>query len=145
MPIPVLPTGHSVEDSSGILLTREEAQGSGPPSHFPKSPLQDVGRAYLVPKLFGEGVVVQAVVEIVAHIPDCPFLFHALNCLMTSLRIAALKIFLSSAMQDFICTPLSLTAAFLNLSTIQTWVESILERLPHDLGNIFDLQIRVQP
>ena len=76
MPIPVGPIGHSVEYSPGALLMREKAHGSGSPSHFPEFPLQVVGGADLLPQFFGEGVLVQAVVEILFHAPYCSFFFH---------------------------------------------------------------------
>ena len=37
-------------------------------------PLQHVGSAHLLPQLLKEGVVMEAVVEVILHAPDHPFL-----------------------------------------------------------------------
>jgi hypothetical protein len=66
---------YSIEDSLRAFLVREEAHGSGLPSHLPKFPLQHVGSAYLFPQLLGEGVIVQAVIEVLLQTPHSPLSF----------------------------------------------------------------------
>jgi len=64
MSILVNAIGHSISDSLSALLFGEEAHGPGSPSHFPEVSFQYVSGADLPLQFLGEGVVMEAVVEV---------------------------------------------------------------------------------
>ena len=76
MPILVDAVGNSIEDSLATVIGGEEAHRSGPSPHLAEFTLQQVGGADFLPKLFGERVVVEAVVEVLPHTPDCSLLIY---------------------------------------------------------------------
>ena len=76
MPILVDAFGYLVEYSLRTLCMREEAYGPCSPPYLTEGPLQDVGGPYLFPHPFGEGIIVQAVVEVFLQAPYCPLFLY---------------------------------------------------------------------
>ena len=72
MPVIMNAISHPIEDSPGAILVGEDAHRPGSPPHFAEIPLQHVGGANLSPELFGESVIVETMVKIFLHAPDCP-------------------------------------------------------------------------
>ena len=64
IPILVDAFGYPVEYPLRTLSMREEIHWPCSPPYFTEGPLQDVGGPYLFPHLFREGIIVQAVVEV---------------------------------------------------------------------------------
>ena len=78
IPILVDAFGYPVEYPLRTLSMREEIHRPCPPPHLTEGPLQDVGGPYLFPHLFGEGVVVQAVVKVLLQASYRPLFLYLL-------------------------------------------------------------------
>jgi len=76
MPVIVDTISYPIEDSPGAALVGEDAHRPGPSPYLAEIPLQDIGGAYLFPELPGEGIIVEAVVEVLLHAPDRSLGFH---------------------------------------------------------------------
>jgi len=114
MPVIMDDISHPVEDPPGTVLVGKNTHPPGPSPYLSEIPLQYVGGAYLLPETPGERVIVEAVVKVLFHTPDCPLLFtchfsfHVLKHFSASRRLGAAKIPLASAMTGWILSYLIL-------------------------------------
>jgi hypothetical protein len=67
---------HSVENPPGAVAVGENACWSDSPHYLPEISFQDVDSADLFIGVFGESVVMEAVMEVLLHKPHRPLGFH---------------------------------------------------------------------